>query len=223
MTTLSHSNTWLHRMLTDQGACVHEHEPDTFEDVGDAESGPELTGGPAYDRYTSESHEFIIDGTGTIVFSAPIDWDLWRFAEEMAALHGYQGHDDLDHYRRPRGAGEDWLVAFTDEDGLWYAQSGSCWTSDPTEPGFFRRAHALQIAKAHDLGPHDRLVSKARLIDRRTYDSQATAYDAAVEEGYRWDMLSHGHLINQKTGEAAKIVAALGDPTRYAILWLGRL
>lgn len=82
-TTLSHSNTWLHLMLTDQGAFVHEHIPDSFEDVGDAENGPELIGGPAFDRYSGDSHEFIVDGTGTIVASYPIDWDQERWFAQM--------------------------------------------------------------------------------------------------------------------------------------------
>jgi hypothetical protein len=87
MTTLSHSNRWLHDMLTDQGACSHEHQPDSWEDTGDAETGPILEGGPAFDIYTSESHTFIIDATGTVVDSELIEWDMWRFCEEMAKVH----------------------------------------------------------------------------------------------------------------------------------------
>lgn len=87
MTTLSHTNQWLHNMLTDQGAVTHEHEPESWEDDGDGESGPHITGGPAFDRYTSESHCFIINASGTIVDSEPIDWAMWRFCEEMARLH----------------------------------------------------------------------------------------------------------------------------------------
>lgn len=224
MTTLSHSNIWLHRMLTDQGACSHEHEPDSFEDVGDAENGPDLQGGPAYDRYWSESHEFIIDQSGTIVYSEVIDWGLWRFAESMLANHIDQGGDDpREHYKRKREAGEDWLVTFTDEDGPWYALGGSCWTSDPAEAGFFRRAHALQIAKAHDHGPHDRIVGKAKLVDRRTYRSPAEARDVLFEAGYDWDNeYQRGRFVNPKTGESAKIMPEPSDHSRYFILWHGR-
>jgi hypothetical protein len=168
VTTLSHDNIWLHRMLTDQGACSHEHEPDSFEDDGDAESGPNLIGGPAYDRYTSESHSFIIDGTGSIVHSELIDWDMWRFCEGMAAACNGDWPAEEAGYKRKRGAEEDWQVCFHDEDGAWWAQSGACWTSDRSEAGYFQRGHALQIARMHDDGPHDRIVGKAFLIDCRT-------------------------------------------------------
>lgn len=165
MTTLSHSNFNLHRLLTDQGACVHVHYPDSFEDVGDAENGPELTGGPAYDEYTCDSHTFIVDSTGTIVFTAAIDWDFERFASGMAeaAGEGIMGDPSEDWVPRRR-AGEDFAVCFHDEDGSWYAMhTGWCDRASDAHP--FHRAHAEQVAHEFNARPHDRIVGRARVID----------------------------------------------------------
>lgn len=166
MTTLSHSNLRLHHLLTDQGACVHVHYPESFEDVGDAENGPELVGGPAYDEYSCDSHSFIVDGTGQIVFSSAIDWDFERFAAGMADAAG-EGvmEDPHDLYVPKRGAGEDFAVKVRDEDGNWYAQRGSCWTSDSREAHCFSHAQAEQIAASFDNYPHDRIVGRAQVID----------------------------------------------------------
>jgi hypothetical protein len=43
---------------------VRTHYPESFEDDGDAESGPHLTGGPAYDEYESADDRVIIDHNG---------------------------------------------------------------------------------------------------------------------------------------------------------------
>lgn len=43
-------NPALHAFLTDAGFGYSHHEA-SWEDVGDAENGPELTGGPAFDEY----------------------------------------------------------------------------------------------------------------------------------------------------------------------------
>jgi hypothetical protein len=81
--TLSHTNYRLHVLLTDQGACIHEHHEADFDD-GDAENGPGSDGHPAWDEYTSESHFIVVDHTGLIVHSEPIDWALvtWIIGQE---------------------------------------------------------------------------------------------------------------------------------------------
>ena len=49
-------------MLKEMGATCTSH-PCTFEDVGDTESGPELTGGPAYDEWNlGEWGIYVVDG-----------------------------------------------------------------------------------------------------------------------------------------------------------------
>jgi hypothetical protein len=145
MTTLSHSNFFAHRMLTDQGAYTHEHYPESFEDVGDAESGPQLTGGPAYDRYAGESHEIIIDYSGMIRHCVEIDWNWERFLADAGEL---ASPDDGAEYIRKRASGEDWQVTFTDEDGKWFAcWGGTGWTDERAEDvGFFTMIRASQIA-----------------------------------------------------------------------------
>lgn len=165
MTTLSHSNFNLHRLLTDQGACVHVHYPDSFEDVGDAENGPELTGGPAYDEYTCDSHTFIVDSTGCIVFTASIDWDFERFAAGMAEDAG-EGTMENPHelYVPKRRAGEDFTVYYRDEDGGWYAQRGG-WCDDAREAHPFHRAQAEQVAHEFNTTRHDRIVGRAHVVD----------------------------------------------------------
>jgi hypothetical protein len=162
MASLASSNFFAHRMLTDQGACTHEHNPDSFEDDGDGESGPHLTGGPAFDRYYSESHELIIDEHGMLVHTSEIDWNWFRFLEEVEASNADRNLDSTWNYQRKRGAGEDWIVIMRDEDGPWFACWGGVgWTEDAGERGYFQQARALQIAEAFNTRPHDMLTSKA--------------------------------------------------------------
>jgi hypothetical protein len=162
-TTLSHGNFALHRLLTDQGACVHQHYADSFEDTGDAESGPCLEGGPAYDEYRSESHYMIVDASGDIVHQSLIDWDMERFVDQMTS----SGVDeyDIDQYVPQRRTGEDFTVKYRDEDGNWFEQRGSCWTSDPRESHPLTRSEAEQRAHAFNTASHDRIVGRASIID----------------------------------------------------------
>lgn len=81
----SHRNEFAHQMLTDEGACSHEHFRESWEDDGDAENGPSLSGGPAFDVYTTESHSIVITGDGLIADSQVIDWDEYRFFAQLEA------------------------------------------------------------------------------------------------------------------------------------------
>jgi hypothetical protein len=81
-------NPVAHTLLTDQGAYVHTHFDDTFEDVGDAENGPELTGGPAFDEYSGESHYLIIDHTTTFVHQQERDFAFEQLCAEWAEEWG---------------------------------------------------------------------------------------------------------------------------------------
>jgi hypothetical protein len=39
------------------------HVPDSWQDVGDAENGPRLTGGPAYDDWSKDDHHiYVVNG-----------------------------------------------------------------------------------------------------------------------------------------------------------------
>ena len=171
MTTICHSNFFAHRMLTDQGACVHEHYSETYEDIGDAENGPQLSGGPAFDKYFGDSHEFIIDHTGRIVASFGIDWDEFRFFAEISdeMKNGAGQLDDVE-YKRPRKTGEDWQVIYTDEDGPWYACHGYGWDAEWLRAGFFSKIEAEQIAHRFNIAPQsdpDWMHSPATIIERK--------------------------------------------------------
>jgi hypothetical protein len=72
-----------HDFLTDQGAYTHEHVPESYEDYGDAENGPDLQGGPAFDAYEGESHCIIIGPSGLIEHQAERDWDFEKYCREM--------------------------------------------------------------------------------------------------------------------------------------------
>jgi hypothetical protein len=148
---------------------VHEHCPETFEDIGDAENGPQLTGGPAFDRYAGDSHEIIMDYTGLIVHMGAIDWDEYRFfntPEMLAANASWPGDDDAPRYVRPRKAGEDHRVTFTDEDGPWYACHGPGWTDDIKEAAWMGRTQAEQTAHAFNSvrNRDDRMTGSAYII-----------------------------------------------------------
>lgn len=145
MTTLSHSNFQLHRFLTDQGAFIHTHHPEDFEDTGDGESGPHLSGHPAYDEYAGESHTIFVDSTGLIQHSELIDWHWCNWVDQMIEERG-EDRDEWPIYIPPRRAGEDWQVSIRDEDGRWWMQRGQCWTSDRKEAHFFSLFDASQRA-----------------------------------------------------------------------------
>lgn len=155
--TISHSNIFAHRMLTDQGAYVHTHYPDSWEDIGDAENGPQVVGGPAYDEYSGDSDYFIIDPSGLIVAQMAIDWAFVRWYAE----HPDPSEEEREGYKRPRYAGEDYQVIFTDEDGRWYACHDYGWTDDPREAAYLSAPQAAMIAGRFNCAPKDRLTSKA--------------------------------------------------------------
>jgi hypothetical protein len=166
MTIIAHSNTFAHRMLTDQGAFVHEHNPETFEDVGDAENGPQLVGGPAFDCYEGDSHSLIIDHTGLIVFEQEIDWDEVRFGMTMPD-YDYGESEGPQQYVRPYKVGEDFRVTFTDEDGPWYACRGYGWTDNIKEAAWYTRSQAEQVAFTFNSASgrrDDRITGSAYII-----------------------------------------------------------
>lgn len=70
-----------HDFLTDEGAYVHEHVPESWYDGSDPENGPEdLQGGPAFDVYSGDSHDIFIQD-GLIVHMSLRDFneeDLYR-------------------------------------------------------------------------------------------------------------------------------------------------
>ncbi len=61
-----HFNEDVHQCLTELGF-THTHHMEDFEDDGDGESGPHLTGGPAFDEYEDASERIIVDHHGMVV------------------------------------------------------------------------------------------------------------------------------------------------------------
>jgi hypothetical protein len=55
--------------------------PDSFEDDGDGESGPHLTGGPAFDEYEDATERVIIDEKGHAVHRELRDLEMEKFIE----------------------------------------------------------------------------------------------------------------------------------------------
>ena len=56
-------NPAAHDFFVGAGYVVTHYESD-FEDVGDAESGPKLSGGPAFDEYAADDHYVIVTEGG---------------------------------------------------------------------------------------------------------------------------------------------------------------
>lgn len=83
-----------HNFLTDQGACVHTHIAADFYDAGGPESGPMIHGHDAFDVYSGDSHEIIIQ-YGLLQDMQPINWDEVRFFEQLEA-QGYFTHNEFD-------------------------------------------------------------------------------------------------------------------------------
>lgn len=81
------TNTFAHRMFTDQGVCTHKHFEAEVDD-GDAENGPGTDGHPAFDEYTSDSHYIVIDACGFLVHTQERDFDLEAYCNE----HMDDGH-----------------------------------------------------------------------------------------------------------------------------------
>jgi hypothetical protein len=81
-----------HNFLTDQGAYVHMHIEADFYDAGGPESGPMIHGHNAFDLYSGDSHEIIIQ-YGLMQEMQLINWDEVRFFKQMEA-QGYFTDDD---------------------------------------------------------------------------------------------------------------------------------
>lgn len=75
-------NLALHEHLTALGYSWVQHE-ETWEDVGDAENGPELTGGPAFDEYTGPDEIVCASASG----------DVGREARNLEAEAYWAGQD----------------------------------------------------------------------------------------------------------------------------------
>jgi hypothetical protein len=67
-----------HDFLTDEGAYFHEHVPESWEEEGNTDNGPRLVGGPAFDVYSGDSHQIIIQG-GVIVEMMPTKFFEYDF------------------------------------------------------------------------------------------------------------------------------------------------
>lgn len=161
MTTLSHNNFALHELLTDQGAYIHEHYPDSFEDIGGAESGPKLVGGPAFDAYSGESHDFIVDESGKIVHVHLIDWEDERLYGQMTGPEPDEDNPDLLNKPKPTGDFVVWYYAASGDfnrtciDKVWFACQQGGWTDKRGDRGYF------SISQARDLVEKFNLSSRA--------------------------------------------------------------
>lgn len=71
----------MHQLLVDQGNYVHIHFEAEFDD-GDPENGPGTWSSPAYDMYSGDSHDIIVQ-QGLIVDLQVIDWAEYRFFESF--------------------------------------------------------------------------------------------------------------------------------------------
>lgn len=58
-------NAGIHGHLLDLGYCHVRHEADWYDD-GDAESGPSLAGGPAWDEYSNGDEYLAVEENGTV-------------------------------------------------------------------------------------------------------------------------------------------------------------
>ena len=61
----------------------YHHVEESFEDDGNAESGPHLSGYPAYDEYRNDEEYLIIDYFGHFVHREKRDLEFEKFLEEM--------------------------------------------------------------------------------------------------------------------------------------------
>ena len=79
-------NLFAHRMLTDEGCYVHTHYAESYEDIGNGESGPKLSGGPAYDEYAGDSHILYFDDDGDLQWMEARDIRREEFEDFMCAV-----------------------------------------------------------------------------------------------------------------------------------------
>lgn len=62
----------------------HTHHEEDFEDIGDAENGPKLSGGPAYDEYLSPEDRIIINHRGNFAQFELRDLAFEAWCDEQA-------------------------------------------------------------------------------------------------------------------------------------------
>jgi hypothetical protein len=77
-------NEQAHAHLIELGYVRTWHE-DSFEDGGDAENGPDLTGGPAFDEYKSADDYVMIDEQGHFAHYERRDPEIEEWAAGMGA------------------------------------------------------------------------------------------------------------------------------------------
>jgi hypothetical protein len=82
-------NEAVHYWLVELGY-ERAHFPESFEDDGGAESGPHLTGGPAYDEYTGPEEYIIIDMHGHFAHREKRDLAMEAWCDEQAKATGAQ-------------------------------------------------------------------------------------------------------------------------------------
>lgn len=75
-------NQDIHDNLLDHGF-RHNRVEESWEECGDAENGPQLDGGPAYDEYMSNDSYIIIDHEGHFVHHSTRDaaFEEWLAAQ----------------------------------------------------------------------------------------------------------------------------------------------
>ena len=73
--------TTAHTFLTDEGAYVHDHIEAEWDD-GDAESGPGCGGHPAFDMYSGDSHDIVLNEKGIMLDLQPRDFDFEAYCQE---------------------------------------------------------------------------------------------------------------------------------------------
>lgn len=76
-------NADIHAALLAEGFAFTPHEAD-FEDDGDGESGPHLTGGPAWDEYESDDERIVVAHNGAVVHREPRDLAFEAWVEKQA-------------------------------------------------------------------------------------------------------------------------------------------
>lgn len=83
MTERAPFNPEIHASLLALGFAHLAHAA-TFEDYGDGESGPSLSGHPAFDEYESEAERIIVDSLGAVVMREDRDLALEAWIEAHA-------------------------------------------------------------------------------------------------------------------------------------------
>lgn len=81
-------NEGIHHHLLDLGYTYTHHEADWWEE-GSGESGPIIRGGPAWEEYSNDEEQIIVNGDGKIeevlpVFDTPEEWGFMEDHELIA-------------------------------------------------------------------------------------------------------------------------------------------